>query len=251
MVEINLQGTVSIVTGGGRGIGRAISIALAKAGSKVAIIYANRSQDALNTKAEIESLGGVAEVFQCRVEEESSVENVVKQIVDKFGKIDILVNNAGVTKDTLLLRMSSEDWDLVMNTNLKGAFLMTKHSLKYMLKSNSGRIINIGSIVGITGNIGQANYVSSKAGLIGFTKAVALEYGSRGITSNLVAPGFIETEMTEKLPQNVVESYMNKIVLKRKGTPVDVANAVLFLASPLASYITGSVIIVDGGLSLT
>jgi 3-oxoacyl-[acyl-carrier protein] reductase len=251
MVEINLEGTVSIVTGGGRGIGRAISIALAKAGSKVAIIYANRSQDALNTKAEIESLGGVAEVFQCRVEEESSVENVVKQIVDKFGKIDILVNNAGVTKDTLLLRMSSEDWDLVMNTNLKGAFLMTKHSLKYMLKSNSGRIINIGSIVGITGNIGQANYVSSKAGLIGFTKAVALEYGSRGITSNLVAPGFIETEMTEKLPQNVVESYMNKIVLKRKGTPVDVANAVLFLASPLASYITGSVIIVDGGLSLT
>ncbi|MCI4462874.1 MAG: 3-oxoacyl-[acyl-carrier-protein] reductase [Caldisericum sp.] len=251
MVEINLQGTVSIVTGGGRGIGRAISIALAKAGSKVAIIYANRSQDALNTKAEIESLGGVAEVFQCRVEEEPSVENVVKQIVDKFGKIDILVNNAGVTKDTLLLRMSSEDWDLVMNTNLKGAFLMTKHSLKYMLKSNSGRIINIGSIVGITGNIGQANYVSSKAGLIGFTKAVALEYGSRGITSNLVAPGFIETEMTEKLPQNVVESYMNKIVLKRKGTPVDVANAVLFLASPLASYITGSVIIVDGGLSLT
>jgi 3-oxoacyl-[acyl-carrier protein] reductase len=251
MVEINLQGTVSIVTGGGRGIGRAISISLAKAGSKVAIIYANRSQDALNTKAEIESLGGVAEVFQCRVEEESSVENVVKQIVDKFGKIDILVNNAGVTKDTLLLRMSSEDWDLVMNTNLKGAFLMTKHSLKYMLKSNSGRIINIGSIVGITGNIGQANYVSSKAGLIGFTKAVALEYGSRGITSNLVAPGFIETEMTEKLPQNVVESYMNKIVLKRKGTPVDVANAVLFLASPLASYITGSVIIVDGGLSLT
>ena len=251
MVEINLQGTVSIVTGGGRGIGRAISIALAKAGSKVAIIYANRSQDALNTKAEIESFGGIAEVFQCRVEEESSVENVVKQIVDKFGKIDILVNNAGVTKDTLLLRMSSEDWDLVMNTNLKGAFLMTKHSLKYMLKSNSGRIINIGSIVGITGNIGQANYVSSKAGLIGFTKAVALEYGSRGITSNLVAPGFIETEMTEKLPQNVVESYMNKIVLKRKGTPVDVANAVLFLASPLASYITGSFIIVDGGLSLT
>jgi len=251
MVEINLQGTVSIVTGGGRGIGRAISIALAKAGSKVAIIYANRSQDALNTKAEIESFGGIAEVFQCRVEEESSVENVVKQIVDKFGKIDILVNNAGVTKDTLLLRMSSKDWDLVMNTNLKGAFLMTKHSLKYMLKSNSGRIINIGSIVGITGNIGQANYVSSKAGLIGFTKAVALEYGSRGITSNLVAPGFIETEMTEKLPQNVVESYMNKIVLKRKGTPVDVANAVLFLASPLASYITGSFIIVDGGLSLT
>jgi 3-oxoacyl-[acyl-carrier protein] reductase len=251
MVEINLEGTVSIVTGGGRGIGRAISIALAKAGSKVAIIYANRSQDALNTKAEIEALGGVAEVFQCRVEEESSVENVVKQIVGKFGKIDILVNNAGVTKDTLLLRMSSEDWDLVMNTNLKGAFLMTKHSLKYMLKSNSGRIINIGSIVGITGNIGQANYVSSKAGLIGFTKAVALEYGSRGITSNLVAPGFIETEMTEKLPQNLVESYMNKIVLRRKGTPVDVANAVLFLASPLASYITGSVIIVDGGLSLT
>lgn len=251
MVEINLEGTVSVVTGGGRGIGRAISIALAKAFSKVAIIYASRSQDALNTKAEIESFGGVAEVFQCRVEQEQSVDNAVKQIIERFGRIDILVNNAGVTKDTLLLRMSSYDWDLVMDTNLKGAFLMTKYSLKYMLKNSWGRVINIGSIVGITGNVGQANYVSSKAGLIGFTKAVALEYGSRGITSNLVAPGFIETEMTEKLPQNLTDSYLSKIVLKRKGNPEDVANAVLFLASPLASYITGSVIVVDGGLSLT
>ncbi|MGC9171944.1 3-oxoacyl-[acyl-carrier-protein] reductase [Caldisericum sp.] len=248
---MNLKGTVSVVTGGGRGIGRAISIALAKAGSSVSIIYTSRVDDALKTKGEIESFGGVAEIFQCNVVDEASSENAIRQIIDKFGRIDVLVNNAGITRDTLLLRMSVDDWDAVLDTNLKGAFLMTKHALKYMIKNNSGRIINIGSIVGITGNVGQANYVSSKAGLIGFTKAVALEYGSRGITSNLVAPGYIETEMTERLPQNVKETYLNKIVLKRAGKPEDIANVVVFLASPLASYITGSVIIVDGGLSLT
>ncbi|HEM55688.1 MAG TPA: 3-oxoacyl-[acyl-carrier-protein] reductase [Thermodesulfobium narugense] len=248
---MNLKGTVSVVTGGGRGIGRAISIALAKAGSSVSIIYTSRVDDALKTKGEIESFGGVAEIFQCNVVDEASSENAIRQIIDKFGRIDVLVNNAGITRDTLLLRMSVDDWDAVLDTNLKGAFLMTKHALKYMIKNNSGRIVNIGSIVGITGNVGQANYVSSKAGLIGFTKAVALEYGSRGITSNLVAPGYIETEMTEKLPQNVKETYLNKIVLKRAGKPEDIANVVVFLASPLASYITGSVIIVDGGLSLT
>ncbi|MGC9100484.1 MAG: 3-oxoacyl-[acyl-carrier-protein] reductase [Caldisericum sp.] len=248
---MNLKGTVSVVTGGGRGIGRAISIALAKAGSSVSIIYTSRVDDALKTKGEIESFGGVAEIFQCNVVDEASSENAIRQIIDKFGRIDVLVNNAGITRDTLLLRMSVDDWDAVLDTNLKGAFLMTKHALKYMIKNNSGRIVNIGSIVGITGNVGQANYVSSKAGLIGFTKAVALEYGSRGITSNLVAPGYIETEMTEKLPQNVKETYLNKVVLKRAGKPEDIANVVVFLASPLASYITGSVIIVDGGLSLT
>ncbi len=251
MLEINLKNTVSVVTGGGRGIGRAISIALAKAGSSVSIIYTSRVDDALKTKSEIESFGGVAEIFQCNVVDEASSENAIRQIIDKFGRIDVLVNNAGITRDTLLLRMSVDDWDAVLDTNLKGAFLMTKHALKYMIKNNSGRIVNIGSIVGITGNVGQANYVSSKAGLIGFTKAVALEYGSRGITSNLVAPGYIETEMTERLPQNVKETYLNKIVLKRAGKPEDIANVVVFLASPLASYITGSVIIVDGGLSLT
>ncbi|MGC8575543.1 MAG: 3-oxoacyl-[acyl-carrier-protein] reductase [Caldisericum sp.] len=248
---MNLKNTVSVVTGGGRGIGRAISIALAKAGSSVSIIYTSRVDDALKTKSEIESFGGIAEIFQCNVVDEASSENAIRQIIDKFGRIDVLVNNAGITRDTLLLRMSVDDWDAVLDTNLKGAFLMTKHALKYMIKNNSGRIINIGSIVGITGNVGQANYVSSKAGLIGFTKAVALEYGSRGITSNLVAPGYIETEMTERLPQNVKETYLNKIVLKRAGKPEDIANVVVFLASPLASYITGSVIIVDGGLSLT
>ncbi|MFU2158240.1 MAG: 3-oxoacyl-[acyl-carrier-protein] reductase [Caldisericum exile] len=248
---MNLKNTVSVVTGGGRGIGRAISIALAKAGSSVSIIYTSRVDDALKTKSEIESFGGVAEIFQCNVVDEASSENAIRQIIDKFGRIDVLVNNAGITRDTLLLRMSVDDWDAVLDTNLKGAFLMTKHALKYMIKNNSGRIVNIGSIVGITGNVGQANYVSSKAGLIGFTKAVALEYGSRGITSNLVAPGYIETEMTERLPQNVKETYLNKIVLKRAGKPEDIANVVVFLASPLASYITGSVIIVDGGLSLT
>jgi len=251
MVEIDLAGLVSVVTGGSRGIGKAISKTLAKAGSKVAIIYASRANDALSTKSEIESFGGVAEVFECNVSKEESVEKTISEIVNKFGKIDILVNNAGITKDTLLLRMSVSDWDEVVETNLKGTFLMTKHSLKYMIKNNFGRIINIGSIVGITGNVGQANYVASKAGLIGFTKAVALEYGSRNITSNLVAPGYIETEMTEHLPQNIKDSYISKIVLKRPGKPEDVANMVLFLASPLSSYITGGVFIVDGGLSLT
>jgi len=161
------------------------------------------------------------------------------------------VNNAGINRDTLLLRMSVDDWESVMETNLKGTFLMTKYSIKYMIKGGYGRIINIGSVVGLTGNIGQANYAASKAGLIGFTKAIAIEYGSRNITSNLVAPGYIETEMTGSLLQNIRENFLNKIVLKRSGKPEDVANVVLFLASPLASYITGDVIVVDGGLSLT
>lgn len=251
MVEIDLSGSVSVVTGGSRGIGKAISLSLAKANSKVAIVYASRTESALKVKEEIESFGGVAQIFRCDVSSENEVEHVISDIIAQFGNIHILVNNAGITKDTLLLRMSESDWDAVLDTNLKGAFLMTKHALKFMMKNSFGRIINIGSIVGITGNIGQANYVASKAGLIGFTKAVALEYGGRNITSNLVAPGYIETEMTEKLPKNIKETFLNKIVLKRPGLPEDIANMVVFLASPLASYITGGVFVVDGGLSLT
>ncbi len=251
MVQIDLTDKVAVVTGGSRGIGKAISIALAQAGAIVNIIYASKEDAALETRGEIAQLGGNAEIYKCNVADENMVEETLKKVVDKFGKIDILVNNAGINRDTLLLRMSVDDWESVMETNLKGAFLMTKYSIKYMIKGGYGRIINIGSVVGLTGNIGQANYAASKAGLIGFTKAIAIEYGSRKITSNLVAPGYIETEMTGSLLQNIRENFLNKIVLKRSGKPEDVANAVLFLASPLASYITGDVIVVDGGLSLT
>ena len=251
MVQIDLSDKVAVVTGGSRGIGKAISIALAQAGAIVNIIYASKEDAALETRGEIAQLGGNAEIYKCNVADENMVEETLKKVVDKFGKIDILVNNAGINRDTLLLRMSVDDWESVMETNLKGAFLMTKYSIKYMIKGGYGRIINIGSVVGLTGNIGQANYAASKAGLIGFTKAIAIEYGSRKITSNLVAPGYIETEMTGSLLQNIRENFLNKIVLKRSGKPEDVANAVLFLASPLASYITGDVIVVDGGLSLT
>ncbi|MBP8612582.1 MAG: 3-oxoacyl-[acyl-carrier-protein] reductase [Candidatus Atribacteria bacterium] len=248
---MDLSDKVAIVTGGSRGIGRAISIALAQAGANVNIIYASKEDAALETRGEIAQLGGNAEIYKCNVADEKMVEETLKKVIDKFGKIDILVNNAGINRDTLLLRMSVDDWESVMETNLKGAFLMTKYSIKYMIKGGYGRIINIGSVVGLTGNIGQANYAASKAGLIGFTKAIAIEYGSRKITSNLVAPGYIETEMTGSLLQNIRENFLNKIVLKRSGKPEDVANVVLFLASPLASYITGDVIVVDGGLSLT
>ena len=251
MVQIDLSDKVAIVTGGSRGIGRAISIALAQAGANVNIIYASKEDAALETRGEIAQLGGNAEIYKCNVADEKMVEETLKKVIDKFGKIDILVNNAGINRDTLLLRMSVDDWESVMETNLRGAFLMTKYSIKYMIKGGYGRIINIGSVVGLTGNIGQANYAASKAGLIGFTKAIAIEYGSRKITSNLVAPGYIETEMTGSLLQNIRENFLNKIVLKRSGKPEDVANVVLFLASPLASYITGDVIVVDGGLSLT
>ncbi len=251
MVQIDLSDKVAVVTGGSRGIGKAISIALAQAGAIVNIIYASKEDAALETRGEIAQLGGNAEIYKCNVADENMVEETLKKVVDKFGKIDILVNNAGINRDTLLLRMSVDDWESVMETNLKGAFLMTKYSIKYMIKGGYGRVINIGSVVGLTGNIGQANYAASKAGLIGFTKAIAIEYGSRKITSNLVAPGYIETEMTGSLLQNIRENFLNKIVLKRSGKPEDVANAVLFLASPLASYITGDVIVVDGGLSLT
>jgi len=251
VVQIDLSDKVAIVTGGSRGIGRAISIALAQAGANVNIIYASKEDAALETRGEIAQLGGNAEIYKCNVADEKMVEETLKKVIDKFGKIDILVNNAGINRDTLLLRMSVDDWESVMETNLKGTFLMTKYSIKYMIKGGYGRIINIGSVVGLTGNIGQANYAASKAGLIGFTKAIAIEYGSRNITSNLVAPGYIETEMTGSLLQNIRENFLNKIVLKRSGKPEDVANVVLFLASPLASYITGDVIVVDGGLSLT
>jgi 3-oxoacyl-[acyl-carrier protein] reductase len=250
MLNLDLTGKKAIVTGGSRGIGKSIALSLANSGADVAIIYAHNAEKAKETTEDIEGLGRKSIALKCDVSNESEVEVAVTNIYNELGKIDILINNAGITKDGLLMRMSVEDWDAVLDANLKGAFLMTKHVIKYMIKDKSGRIVNIGSVVGISGNAGQANYVASKAGLIGFTKAIAIEYGSRNITVNLVAPGFILTDMTKNLFEKIKEAFINRVAIKRAGNTEDVANVVSFLVSPLASYITGQVIFVDGGLSL-
>ncbi len=250
MLNIDLSGMKAVVTGGSRGIGKATAIALADSGADVAILYAHNFEAAEETKRIIEDKKRKVIALKCDVTNEEDVQKTVEYIIKEFGKIDILINNAGINRDTLIMRMTSEDWDKVLETNLKGAFLMTKHVLKYMVKSRFGRIVNISSIVGITGNIGQANYVSSKAGLVGLTKVTAIEYSSRNITANAIAPGFIETDMTKKLSQKVKEEFLKKVLKKAPGRPEDIANVVIFLVSPLASYITGDTIIVDGGLSL-
>jgi 3-oxoacyl-[acyl-carrier protein] reductase len=250
MREIDLSGLKAVVTGGSRGIGRATAIALAECGADVAVLYAHNFESAEETKKIIESKSRKALALKCNVANEEDVQKTVEYIAKEFGKIDILVNNAGINRDGLIMRMSKEDWDNVLETNLKGAFLMTKHVLKYMIKNRFGRIINISSIVGLTGNMGQANYVSSKAGIIGLTKVTAIEYSSRNITANSIAPGFIETDMTKKLSQKVKDEFLKKVLKKAPGKPDDIANTVIFLVSPLASYITGATIVVDGGLSL-
>ncbi len=250
MLKIDLSGMKAIVTGGSRGIGKAIAITLADCGADVAILYAHNRDAAEETADIIQKKNKKALTFKCNVANEDDVQKTVQDIVKEFGKIEILVNNAGITKDGLIMRMDVSDWDKVIETNLKGAFLMTKHTVKYMMKNRFGRIINISSIVGLIGNIGQANYVSSKAGLIGLTKVTAIEYSARNITANAIAPGFIETDMTRRLSEKVKEQFLQKVLKRIPGKPQDVANAVAFLASPLASYITGITILVDGGLSL-
>ena len=243
-----LEGKIALVTGASRGIGRAVALTLAKEGAKVAINYAGNEKAAEEVKKTIEDAGGEAVVIGADVSKSEEAENLVAKTVEKFGGLDILVNNAGITRDGLLARMKDEDFDAVINTNLKGVFYTTRAATKIMMKARKGRVINMASVVGIIGNAGQANYSAAKAGVIGFTKTVAKELAGRGITANAVAPGFIETDMTAVLSDKAKEAMEANIPLKRGGKPEDVANAVLFLASDMASYITGQVINVDGGM---
>ena len=243
-----LDGKIALVTGASRGIGRAIAISLAKEGAAVALNYAGNVQAAQEVKQLIESEGGKAMLIQADVADAVAAEAMIKKVTDEYGRIDILVNNAGITRDGLLMRMKDADWDAVINTNLKGVFNCTKAATKPMMKQRSGRIINMTSVVGLTGNAGQANYAAAKAGVIGFSKSTAKELASRGITVNMVAPGFIDTDMTAVLPDKVKEEMTSNIPLGRMGHAEEVAEAVLFLVSDNASYITGQIINVDGGM---
>lgn len=246
-----MKDKVALVTGSSSGIGKVIAMKLAALGAKVAVNYidiANIKEDAEAVVAEIKAAGGEAAAFAADVSSEESVTAMIKEIGDTLGPVDILVNNAGITQDTLIMRMKVEQWEKVLDVNLKGAFICTKAVLKGMMKSRYGKIVNIASVVGFSGNAGQANYSASKAGLVGLTKTSAQELAGRGIRVNAVAPGFIKTAMTEVLPENVIEAMQAKIALGTLGEAEDVANAVVFLASPESDYITGNTIHVNGGM---
>jgi 3-oxoacyl-[acyl-carrier protein] reductase len=237
----------AIITGSAQGIGKSIALALAKAGANIVVSDVNL-EEAEKTAKEIEALGRKALAVKCNVADANEVSELVKKTQETFDTIDILVNNAGVTRDNLMMRMEEKDWDLVLDVNLKGAFLLTKAVSRIMMKQRQGRIVNMSSAIGVMGNAGQSNYAASKGGLIAFTKSTAKEFASRSITCNAIAPGFIETAMTAKLTEEVKENYKKGIPLGRMGSVDDVANAVLFLVSEQASYITGQVLHVDGGL---
>ncbi|MFL2606666.1 MAG: 3-oxoacyl-[acyl-carrier-protein] reductase [Candidatus Marisimplicoccus sp.] len=243
-----LESKVAIVTGGSRGIGKAICKSFAENGCDVAFTYNNSKESAENLATELNKLGVKAKAYKSDASSFDDSSKLVDDVISDFGKIDVLVNNAGIKKDNLLMRMDKEDFDSVVNTNLSSVFNLTKSSIRTFLKQRSGSIINISSVVGVKGNAGQSNYSASKAGIIGFSKSVALELGSRNIRSNVIAPGFIETDMTDSLSEDVINSWKESIPLKRGGNPSDVGNACVFLASDLSSYITGQVLHVDGGM---
>ena len=239
---------VALITGGSGGIGRAISIKLAEEGYDVVINYHSDYEKALEVKKVCEEYNVKVMLYKCNISKFEEVEIMFKEVVKEMGRVDVLVNNSGITRDTLILRMSEEDFDKVIEVNLKSVFNMTKAVQRIMLKQRKGSIINMSSVVGVKGNAGQSNYAASKAGIIGFTKSIALELGSRNIRCNAIAPGFIETEMTAVLDEKVVQGWRDVIPLKRGGQPEDVANACVFLASEMSAYITGQVLNVDGGM---
>lgn len=245
-----LENMTAVVTGGSRGIGRAIALAMAQEGANVAILYAGNREAAEQTEQEIAQIGGKVRAYQCDVSSFEETETITKQILEEFGQVDILVNNAGIVRDGFLLSMKEEAFDAVIDTNLKGAFHMIRHLYSHMMRKRSGRIINISSIVGLTGNAAQANYAAAKAGVIGLTKSTAKELAGRGVTCNAIAPGYIQSDMTDAMPEKAKEAITSQIPMKRTGLPQDVANLAVFLAGPGASYITGEVIRVDGGLAM-
>ena len=242
-----LNDKVAVVTGAGRGIGRAVAIAYAKMGANV-VCVSRTQENSTKVATEIEALGQKSWAFAVDVSDTSAVESSAKNILEATGKVDILVNNAGVTRDNLLIRMSEEEWDTVLNTNLKGAFNFTKAFTRPFMKQRSGRIINIASVIGLIGNAGQSNYAASKAALIGFTKSVAKELAPRGVTANAIAPGFIETDMTAVLDEKVRGSIIDRIPMNRFGSPEDIANTAIFLALESTNYMTGQVLTIDGGM---
>ncbi|HRG16997.1 MAG TPA: 3-oxoacyl-ACP reductase FabG [Pseudomonadota bacterium] len=246
-MNINLQGEVALVTGASRGIGAAIADTLARAGAKV-IGTATSESGAAAIGERMAGLGGVGRVLD--VGSSASVDALVDAVAKEFGAVSILVNNAGITRDNLLMRMKDEDWDAILNTNLSSIFRTSKATMRGMMKARHGRIISIASVIGVMGNAGQANYAAAKAGIIGFSKSLAKEIGSRGVTVNVIAPGFIETDMTRALPEDNKKAMMDAIALGRFGAPEDIANAVLFLASPMGAYITGETLHVNGGMHM-
>ncbi|WP_322180461.1 3-oxoacyl-[acyl-carrier-protein] reductase [Neglectibacter caecimuris] len=245
---MKLEGKIALVTGGSQGLGKAIALKLAENGADIAVVYVGPEEPALETCREIEAMGRRAKSYVCDVRDEAAVETTVEAVKNDLGKVDILVNNAGVTRDGLMVGMKDEDYDMVLDINLKGAFHMTRACYRDFMRKKAGKIINISSIAGLVGNVGQVNYAASKAGLIGMSKSIAKELGSRGVCCNCIAPGFIATEMTKDIKED--NPLLQQVPMKKMGTPEDVANMALFLASPESDYVTGETIRVDGGLAI-